>query len=688
MLRDALASLALLSMRPLPYRYSCDQRRPCQAARQRDNWDKTITPAGKKRMVTPIASRYPKVYAHWQRDPEAFWAQAAEAIDWIEKPKTVFDPKAGVYGRWFPDGTMNTCYNAVDRHADGARADQIAFAYDSPVTQTRRNITYKELQREVSAFGAILRDFGVEKGDRVVIYMPMIPEALVAMLACARIGAVHSVVFGGFAPKELATRLNDAKPKLLLTASCGIEVQRVVPYKPLLDAAIEMAHEKPEAVILFQRPQALAEMKKGWDWDWATLREDALNANRTSECVPVKATDPLYILYTSGTTGIPKGVVRDNGGHAVALKWSMENMYGIKEGEVWWTSSDIGWVVGHSYIVYAPLLHGCTSVVYEGKPVGTPDAGAFWRVASEHGAVALFTAPTAFRAIKKEDPEGRFVKNYDLSKFRTLFLAGERADPDTIKWAENILKVPVIDHWWQTETGWTIVGNPAGLGLLPVKHGSPTVPMPGYDVQIVDDGGKPVANGTMGNIVVKLPLPPGCLPTLWQQDQKFKDAYLAEFPGYYKTADAGYKDEDGYLYIMGRTDDIINVAGHRLSTGGMEEVLASHADVAECAVIGVADQLKGELPVGFVVLKAGVNKPHDTIEKELVALVREKIGPVAAFKTAMVVARLPKTRSGKIVRGTMKKIADKEPWNMPATIDDPAVLDEIKTALQGKGMAQ
>ena len=639
-------------------------------------------------MVTPIASRYPKVYAHWQRDPEGFWREAAEAISWFEKPKTVFDKNVGVYGRWFPDGVMNTCYNAVDRHAEGGRGDQIAFAYDSPVSQSKRNITYKELQREVSAFGAILRDFGIEKGDRVIIYMPMIPEALVAMLACARIGAVHSVVFGGFAPKELATRLNDAKPKLLLTASCGIEVQRIVPYKPLLDAAIEMAESKPEAVILFQRPQAKAEMKAGWDWDWATLREDALAANKTSECVPVKATDPLYILYTSGTTGIPKGVVRDNGGHAVALKWSMDNMYGIKEGEVWWTSSDIGWVVGHSYIVYAPLLHGCTSVVYEGKPVGTPDAGAFWRVASEHGAVALFTAPTAFRAIKKEDPEGKFVKQYDLSKFRALFLAGERADPDTVKWSENILGVPVIDHWWQTETGWTIVGNPLGLGALPVKHGSPTVPMPGYDVQIVDDGGKPVKNGTMGNIVVKLPLPPSCLPTLWQNDEKFKEAYLVEFPGYYKTADAGYKDEDGYLYIMGRTDDIINVAGHRLSTGGMEEVLSSHSDVAECAVIGVADQMKGEVPVGFVVLKAGVNKTHDTIEKELIALVREKIGPVAAFKCAMVITRLPKTRSGKIVRGTMKKIADKEPWNMPATIDDPVTLDEIKTALQGKGMAQ
>jgi propionyl-CoA synthetase len=639
-------------------------------------------------MVTPIASRYPKVYARWQRDPEGFWAEAAEGITWFEKPKTVFDPKAGVYGRWFPDGVMNTCYNAVDRHAEGGRGEQIAFAYDSPVSQSKRNITYRELQREVSAFGAILRDFGIEKGDRVVIYMPMIPEALVAMLACARIGAIHSVVFGGFAPKELATRLNDAKPKLLLTSSCGIEVQRIVAYKPLLDAAIDLAEFKPQNVILFQRPQQKAEMTAGRDHDWATLREAALAANKTSECVPVKATDPLYILYTSGTTGIPKGVVRDNGGHAVALKWSMENMYGIKEGEVWWTSSDIGWVVGHSYIVYAPLFHGCTSVVYEGKPVGTPDAGAFWRVASEHGAVALFTAPTAFRAIKKEDPEGKHVKQYDLSKFRALFLAGERADPDTVKWSENILNVPVIDHWWQTETAWTIVGNPMGLGALPVKHGSPTVPMPGYDVQIVDDGGKAVEAGKMGNIVVKLPLPPGCFPTLWQNDEKFKESYLAEFPGYYKTADAGYRDQDGYVYVLGRTDDIINVAGHRLSTGGMEEVLASHSDVAECAVIGVADQMKGEVPVGFVVLKAGVNKPHDTIEKEIIALVREKIGPVAAFKTAMVIARLPKTRSGKIVRGTMKKIADKEPWNMPATIDDPVTLDEITVALKNKGMAQ
>jgi propionyl-CoA synthetase len=640
-------------------------------------------------MVTPIASRYPKAYAHWQRAPEEFWGKAAEEISWFEKPKTVFDPKAGVYGRWFPDGVMNSCYNAVDRHVEGEknRADQVAFAYDSPVTQTKRNITYRELQREVSAFGAILRDFGVEKGDRVVIYMPMIPEALVAMLACARIGAVHSVVFGGFAPKELATRLDDAKPKLLLSASCGIEVARVVAYKPLLDAAIDLAKSKPEAVIMFQRPQVQAEMTSGRDHDWAALRAAALRDNKTTECVPVKATDPLYILYTSGTTGIPKGVVRDNGGHAVALKWSMEHMYGIKEGETWWTSSDIGWVVGHSYIVYAPLFHGCTSVVYEGKPVGTPDAGAFWRVISEHGAVALFTAPTAFRAIKKEDPEGKFVRNYDLSKFRTLFLAGERADPDTIHWAERILNVPVLDHWWQTETGWTIVGNPVGYGTLPVKYGSPTVPMPGYDVQVVDDGCKPVEHGKMGNIVVKLPLPPGCLPTLWQNDAKFRESYLAEFPGYYKTADAGYKDEDGYLYIMGRTDDIINVAGHRLSTGGMEEVLASHADVAECAVIGVADPLKGEVPVGFVVLKAGVNKPHDVVEKEIVALVREKIGPVAAFKTAMVIARLPKTRSGKIVRGTMKKIADKEPWNMPATIDDPAILDEITVALKSKGMA-
>jgi propionyl-CoA synthetase len=638
-------------------------------------------------MDAKTKSRYPEIYARSLRDPEGFWGEQAEAIDWIEKPKKVFDKSAGIYGRWFVGGVCNTCWNAVDRHVKAGRGRQTAFIYDSPVSNTKRTITYAELLDEVKAFAAVLREFGVRQGDRVVLYMPMVPEALVAMLACSRIGAIHSVVFGGFAPKELATRIDDAKPRLILTASCGIEPGRIVAYKPLLDEAIRMANSKPEAVILLQRPQAEAQMISGRDHDWASLRAAALRDGKTADCVPCAATDPLYILYTSGTTGIPKGVVRDHGGHMVALKWSMSGVYGIQPGETWWTASDIGWVVGHSYIVYAPLLHGCTSVVYEGKPVGTPDAGAFWRVISEHGAVALFTAPTAFRAIKKEDPQGKHVAGKNLTKFRALFLAGERADPDTIKWAENILKVPVIDHWWQTETGWAIAGNPMGLGALPVKYGSPTVPMPGYDVRIVDEQTKEMAAGQMGSIVVKLPLPPSCLPTLWQQDERFKESYLAEFPGHYKTADAGFKDEDGYLFIMGRTDDIINVAGHRLSTGGMEEVLSSHPDVAECAVIGVADELKGEVPCGFIVLKLGVAKPPAEIEKEIVALVRERIGPVAAFKLAITVNRLPKTRSGKILRGTMKKIADKEPWTMPATIDDPAILDEIGVALKGRGLA-
>jgi propionyl-CoA synthetase len=514
--------------------------------------------------------------------------------------------------------------------------------------------------------------------------MPMVPEAVVAMLACARIGAVHSVVFGGFAAKELATRIDDAQPKLILSASCGIEPGRIVQYKPLLDEAIKLAGTKPKACIVLQRPQHICDLTPGRDYDWASLRRKALNDGKKAACVPVAATDPLYILYTSGTTGIPKGVVRDNGGHLVAVKWSMVNLYGVKPGEVWWCGSDIGWVVGHSYIIYGPLLHGATSIMYEGKPIGTPDAGAFWRVISEHKAVAFFTAPTAFRAIRKEDPEGKFIRQYDLSQFRTLFLAGERADPPTVEWAEQQLKVPVIDHWWQTETGWCIAGNPVGLGMLPVKHGSPTVPMPGYQVDVVDEAAKPVGPNTMGSIVIKLPMPPGCLPTLWNQDARFKDAYLTEFPGYYKTSDAGYKDEDGYVFVMGRTDDIINVAGHRLSTGGMEEILASHPDVAECAVLGVKDAIKGEVPCGFLVLKAGVKRAPAEIEKEIVALVRDRLGPVAAFKLAITVGRLPKTRSGKILRGTIKKIADGEAWTMPATIEDPKVLDEIGEALKGR----
>jgi propionyl-CoA synthetase len=566
------------------------------------------------------------------------------------------------------------------------RADQVALIHDSPLSDSVTKLTYREMLREVAALAAVMQDFGVTKGDRVLLYMPMVPEAVVAMLACARIGAVHSVVFGGFAARELATRIDDAQPKLILSASCGLEPGRIVAYKPLLDEAIRLATAKPEACFILQRPQQRCDLVAGRDHDWANLRTAALAANKSAPCVPVKATDPLYILYTSGTTGIPKGVVRDNGGHAVALKWSMFNLYGVKPGDVWWCASDIGWVVGHSYIIYAPLFHGVTSIMYEGKPVGTPDAGAFWRVISQHKAVALFTAPTAFRAIKKDDPNGEFIRKYDLSQFRTLFLAGERADPPTVEWAEQQLNVPVIDHWWQTETGWCIAGNPVGLGQLPVKHGSPTVPMPGYQVDVVDEAARPVPAGTMGSIVIKLPMPPACLPTLWQQDDRFHDAYLTEFPGYYKTSDAGYKDADGYVFVMGRTDDIINVAGHRLSTGGMEEVLASHPDVAECAVLGIKDQLKGEVPCGFLVLKAGVSKAPAEVEKDVVALVRERIGPVAAFKLAITVARLPKTRSGKILRGTMKKIADGDAWTMPATIDDPIILDEIGTALKQKGV--
>jgi propionyl-CoA synthetase len=634
----------------------------------------------------PGESRYHEVYARSMRDPIGFWAEAAGSIDWYEPATKVFDPAMGVYGRWFVGAACNTCFNAVDRHVARGRGAQRAIIYDSPVTGEKRAISYAELLADVGTLAAILRDLGVSKGDRVILYMPMVPEAVVAMLACARIGAIHSVVFGGFAANELATRIDDAKPKLILSASCGVEPGRVVRYKPLLDEAIALATAKPDACLILQRPQAEADLVPGRDHDWARLRDAAVKAGQTADCVPVAATDPLYILYTSGTTAKPKGVVRDNGGHMVALKWSMQNLYGVNPGEVWWSASDVGWVVGHSYIVYAPLFHGCTSILYEGKPVGTPDAGAFWRVIAEHGAVALFTAPTAFRAIKKEDPQATHLARYDLANFRALFLAGERADPDTVKWAEECLKVPVIDHWWQTETGWAIAGNPIGLGQLPVKRGSPTVAMPGYDVRIVDEGCREVAPNHMGSIVVRLPLPPACLPTLWQHDERMRESYLTEFPGHYKTADAGFKDDDGYLYIMGRTDDIINVAGHRLSTGGMEEVLASHPDVAECAVIGVKDELKGETPCGFIVLKAGVSRSPAEIEAEIVGLVRQKIGPVAAFKIAITVARLPKTRSGKILRGTMKKIADGEPWTMPATIDDPAILGEIGSALKGHGV--
>ena len=628
-----------------------------------------------------MASGYAEVYNSWKTDPEGFWSDVASEIDWFSKWEKLFDPDSGAYGRWYTGATCNTCYNCVDRHVEAGRGDQAAIIYDSPITGAKRTLTYNELLNEVQALASVLKSKGVGKGDRVILYLPMVAEAAISMLACARIGAVHSVVFGGFAAAELATRIDDATPKFIISASCGIEPGRIVAYKPLLDEAIEIASHKPEATLILHRKQQDCDLVAGRDFDYETLMAEARSANAEVPCEPLLATDPLYILYTSGTTGAPKGVVRDNGGHMVALKWSMKAIYDIDPGEVYWAASDVGWVVGHSYIVYAPLLHGCTTIVFEGKPIGTPDAGTFWRVISEHKVSALFTAPTAFRAIKKEDPKGELIKNYDMSCFRTLFLAGERADPDTLEWAEEKLKVPVIDHWWQTETGWTIAGNPMGLGMLPVKHGSPTVPMPGYDVQVLSDEGEQLKAGELGNIVVKLPMPPGCFPTLWNAETRFHEAYMAEFPGYYKTADAGFVDEDGYLFIMARTDDIINVAGHRLSTGGMEEVIAGHKDVAECAVVGIADALKGQAPCGFVVLNSGVDRDQSDIQKEIVALVREKIGPVAAFKLAYVVNRLPKTRSGKILRGTMQKIADGESWKMPATIDDPAILDEITEVL-------
>ena len=628
---------------------------------------------------------YHETYAAWQADPAAFWTEAAKEIDWIEAPKAAFDPDAGTYGRWFPGGVCNTCANALDRHVAAGRGEQAAIIYDSPITGNKQTFTYAQALDEVAALAAVLQSMGVAKGDRVIIYMPMVPEAAFAMLACARIGAVHSVVFGGFAAHELATRLDDAQPKLVISASCGIEPGRVVPYKPLLDAAIDEATVKPAACLILQREAETCDLMPGRDHDYAEAVASAKAEGRTAPCVPVAATDPLYVLYTSGTTGQPKGVVRDNGGHMVALKWSMSAIYGISPGEVFWAASDVGWVVGHSYIVYGPLLHGSTTVLFEGKPVGTPDAGTFWRVISEHKVAALFTAPTAFRAIKTEDPEGAFIKSHDLSGFRTLFLAGERADPETIRWARAQLGVPVIDHWWQTETGWTIAGNPVGLGALPVKLGSPAVAMPGYDLQVLDDAGSEVGPGEMGNVVIKLPLPPSSLPTLWNADDRFRKAYLTAFPGYYQTGDAGYVDEDGYLFIMARTDDIINVAGHRLSTGAMEEGVAEHQDVAECAVVGVADQLKGQIPAGFIVMAKGAMRDPDELERELVALVRDRIGPVAAFKVVVPVVRLPKTRSGKILRGTIQKIADGQDYKVPATIDDPVILEEITSAMESRG---
>jgi len=631
-----------------------------------------------------MPGRYDEVYARSLQDPEGFWAEAAENVHWYKRWDRVLDRSDAPFYRWFSGGLLNTCYNAVDRHVEGGRAEQLALVYDSPVAGVKGSYSYRELLHEVARFAGVLAGLGVRKGDRVLVYMPNIPEAVIGVLACARIGAIHSVVFGGFASNELSIRIDDARPKVVLSASCGIEGNRVIPYKPLLNAAIEQAHAKPERCVILQRPQAQAELTPGRDLDW----REAEAAASPSDPVPVAATDPLYILYTSGTTGIPKGVMHDNGGHLVALEWSMSNIYGIAPGEVFWAASDIGWAVGHSYIVYAPLFHGCTTILYEGKPVGTPDPGAFWRVISEYAVKVFFTAPTAFRAIKREDPKAERVKDYDLSRFETLFLAGERADPDTVRWAEAALGVPVIDHWWQTESGWPMAANCLGIEHVPVKHGSPSLAVPGYDIRVLDEKGAELASGETGAIVVRLPLPPGCLPTLWNNDDGYRETYLSHFEGYYETADAGYKDEDGYLWIMSRTDDIINVAGHRISTGAIEEVLASHPDVAECAVIGVADALKGQVPVGLVVLKAGAAREESELAAELVQMMRDRIGAVASFKQACVVEGLPKTRSGKVLRGTMRMIADSAPYKLPATIDDPAILEQITQALQGLGYAK
>jgi propionyl-CoA synthetase len=616
-------------------------------------------------------------------NPSEFWGEAAEGIDWESRwDKVLDDSKAPIY-RWFPGGRLNTCYNALDRHVANGRGDQAAIIYDSPVTDSKRTITYGELRDQVALFAGALADNGVKQGDRVIIYMPMIPEAVVAVLACARIGAVHSVVFGGFAPNELATRIDDATPKAIVSASCGIEPTRIVEYKPLLDQALELSKHKPDHCIIFQRPQLEATLSPPRDVDW----NDAVASASPADCVPVEATDPLYLLYTSGTTGQPKGIVRDNGGHAVALHWTMKNIYGVEPGEVYWAASDIGWVVGHSYIIYGPLLHGNTTILYEGKPVGTPDAGAFWRVASEHRVSTLFTAPTAFRAIRQQDPDGDFIPRYDLSALRALFLAGERCDPDTLHWAEDKLGIPVIDHWWQTETGWSIAANCLGIELLPVKAGSVGPAAPGWEVRALDEGGKDVAAGDVGAIACKLPLPPGTLPGLWNAEARFRKSYLETFPGYYETGDAGFIDEDGYIFVMSRTDDVINVAGHRLSTGAIEEVLAAHDDVAECAVIGASDPMKGQLPVGFLVLKAGAERSPEEVVADVIQMVRAQVGPVAVFKKAVVVNRLPKTRSGKVLRATMRKIADSEEYKVPATIEDPQVLNEVESALQTLGYA-
>ena len=627
---------------------------------------------------------YKEIYNGWKNDPESFWMTAADAIDWVKKPsKALFSDKAPLY-EWFCDSEVNTCYNAIDRHVLNGRANQKAIIYDSPVTDTKYSITYSELHEKVATLAGALLAKGISKGDRVIIYMPMVPEGLISMLACARIGAIHSVVFGGFASNELAVRIDDAKPKAILAASCGIEPNRIVEYKPLIDAAIKLADHEPQTVVILQRTQCTADLIDGRDYDWMEFQKTAEQA----ECVPVEGNHPAYLLYTSGTTGAPKGVLRPTAGHLVALNWTMKHFYNVNPGEVFWAASDIGWIVGHSYICYAPLIHGNTTVVFEGKPVGTPDAGTFWRIISEHDVSVLFTAPTAFRAIKRLDPGGEFTKKFNLSCLKAMFLAGERADPDTINWAQNLLGIPIIDHWWQTETGFVIAGNPLGIDKLPIKVGSPTVPIPGYEVKVLDEDGNELSSNELGALAIKLPLPPGTLPTLWNAPDRFKSSYLDKFPGYYETGDAGMIDSDGYLYIMARTDDVINVAGHRLSTGAIEEALSNHPDVAECAVVGVSDNLKGQLPIGFLCLSANVDRDIHQIVDECVKLVRDQIGPVAAFKQAVVVDRLPKTRSGKILRGIMVKIADNQDYKMPATIDDPAILDEIKQAFRSIGYAK
>ena len=628
---------------------------------------------------------YHDVYQDWMADKQGFWRRASEDVEWFEKPSITFDQSIPPSGRWFPDGVCNTCHNALDRHVQDGRGDQLAIIYDSPVNGVKSTFSYADLLHEVKACAISLIDLGVSAGDRVLIYMPMVPEAIIGMLACARIGAIHSVVFGGFAARELAMRIDDAKPKVILSASCGIEVDRTVAYKPLLDQAIEHAQHAPTACIILQRSRLIADLVTERDHDWALLRQRAraeLDAGREANCKPLPAGHPLYILYTSGTTSKPKGVVRDNGGHMVALLWSMKSIYNMRPGDVFWAASDVGWVVGHSYMTYGPLLAGCTTVIYEGKPVGTPDAGAFWRVIEEYGVKTLFTAPTALRAVRKEDPGATLLNERDISSLAALFLAGERADPDTVRWAETVLRLPIVDHWWQTETGWSIAANPVGLGVLPIKHGSPTVPMPGYQIEVIDEQLRPLARDQLGSIAIKLPLPPGAAVTLWDGDVRFRRSYLETIPGYYDTADAGFIDNDGYVWVMGRTDDVINVAGHRLSTGAMEEIVSAHPAVAECAVIGCKDQLKGEVPCCLFVLKRGASRPAGDIASEIVSLVREKIGPVAALKRAIAVARLPKTRSGKILRATIKQIADGEHYPMPATIEEPAALTEIEEAFR------